>query len=285
MQPTANPTAPASARLPELNAPSVHPNRVGNILAIASVVVTELCRRKDFYVLFILTALITLVMGSVSFFDMENVSRYLREICLFLIWVSSLVITVVTTARQLPAERENRTLFPLLAKPVTRHEVVLGKFAGCWLATGLTLLVFYTFFGLVSGLREHDWPVLNYLQAVLLHWFMLGIVCALTVLGSVVLAAPSSTNTIVLIVTAGLLLVGRHLNKVALSLDEPGQSIVYALYYVVPHLEFFDLRDLIVHGWGLVSWVVVGGAIGYALVYITLFLSLACLAFRRKAVN
>jgi ABC-type Na+ efflux pump permease subunit len=256
---------PASARQPDFEgAAPLRPNPVGNVLAIASVVVLELCRRKDVYVLFILTAVITAIMGSVSFFEMENVSRYLREICLFLIWISSLVIAVVTTARQIPAEREQRTLFPLLAKPVTRHEVVIGKFAGCWLATGLALVMF---------------------QALLLHWFMLGIICALSLLGSVVLAAPSSTNTIVLIVAAGLLLVGRHLNKVALGLEEPGQSIVYALYYLLPHLEFFDLRDLIIHGWGLVRWPVVGGAVVYALAYITLFLSLACLAFRRKAVN
>jgi hypothetical protein len=34
------------------------------ILAIASVVLKEMIRWKDFYVLFVLTALITLVMGS-----------------------------------------------------------------------------------------------------------------------------------------------------------------------------------------------------------------------------
>jgi ABC-type transport system involved in multi-copper enzyme maturation permease subunit len=283
MRPLANPTE--SVPLPNLAPATARRNQPGNILAISSLVIKELYRRKDFYVLFILTALLTVVMGSATFFSIENVSRYLQEICLFLIWISSLVIAVVTTARQIPAERENRTLFPLLAKPVTRNDVVLGKFAGCWFATGLALLVFYFFFGLVSGLREHHWPVGNHLQALVLHWFMLGIVCAMTVLGSVVLAAPSSTNTIVLVVTAGILLVGRHLNKVALGLDEPGQTIVYGIYYLLPHLELFDLRDLIIHEWGLVRWPIFGGALGYAAVYITIFLSLACLAFRRKPIH
>jgi len=36
-------------------------------LALAWVVVKELYRRKDFYVLFVLTALITLLSGSVTF--------------------------------------------------------------------------------------------------------------------------------------------------------------------------------------------------------------------------
>ncbi len=277
-------TTPLSSAQPE-PLPSARPSSAGNVLAVASIVIKELYRRKDFYVLFVLTALITLVMGSVNFFQQDNVVRYLKEICLFLIWVSSLVITVAATARQVPAEREHRTLFPLLAKPISRSQFLLGKFVGCWLASGLALLLFYAFFGLVAGLREHDWPVAHYAQALALHWFMLGIVCAMTLLGSLLLAAPSSTVTIVLVVTTGILLVGRHLNKVAVTLDEPLQSVVYGIYYLLPHLELFDLRDLIVHGWGLVRWPVFGGAVAYAMVYMTLFLTAACLAFRRRAIN
>ena len=60
-------------------------------LAIAGVAIKELYRRKDFYVLFVLTAIITLVMGSVNVFNQEGIVRYLKELCLFLIWASSLV--------------------------------------------------------------------------------------------------------------------------------------------------------------------------------------------------
>src|SRR5439155_1877112 len=103
---------------------------MNTILALSHVVIKELYRRKDFYVLFVFTALITLLMGSVKFFHDDKIVRYLKEISLLLIWVSALVVAIGTTARQLPAERENRTIFPLLAKPVTRAQVILGKFAG-----------------------------------------------------------------------------------------------------------------------------------------------------------
>src|SRR5688572_18128141 len=201
-------------RLPDISVRLQAAGSSRNILAIASVVLREMYRRKDFYVLFVLTALITLVMGSVTVFNQDNIVRHVKEICLFLIWASSLVITITMTARQIPAEREHRTLFPLLAKPVTRHQLLVGKFFGCWFASGLALVLFYFFFGLVTGAKEHSWPVLNYFQAMTLHWFMLGIVCAMTLLGSLVFAAPSSNNTITLVVTVGLLLLGRHLNKI-----------------------------------------------------------------------
>src|SRR5256885_14832809 len=103
---------------------------MNNLLAVASVVIKELYRRKDFYVLFVLTAVITLLMGSLNFFNDDKVVRYLKEICLLLIWVSLLAIAVGTSARQIPAERENRTIFPLLAKPITRGQFVAGKFLG-----------------------------------------------------------------------------------------------------------------------------------------------------------
>src|SRR5881397_3476530 len=179
---------------------------MNTILAISGIVIKELYRRKDFYVLFVLTAVITLLLGSVSFFNDAKIVRYLKEVVLLLIWISALVIAIGTTARQIPAERENRTIFPLLAKPVTRGQVIIGKFAGCWLACGLALVVFYLFFGLLSGSREHSWPLQMYLEGLWLQWAMLAIVVALVLLGSVVFTAPSSNATICFIVVIGILL-------------------------------------------------------------------------------
>lgn len=276
---------PGIATVPSTSTAGAFRSALGNIQAIAGVVIMELYRRKDFYVLFILTALITLALGSVNFFGEDKIAGYLKELCLLLIWIAGLVIAITTTARQIPAERENRTIFPLLAKPVTRHHLVLGKFLGSWLACGLALLVFYVFFSVVVAAREHEWPMAAYLQALTLHWFLLGVIVAMTLLGSIVFAAPSSTNTIVLLVAAGILLLGRHLNKLALQLSEPAQTIVYAIYYAIPHLELFDVRDLIIHNWGTIPWLVWAGALGYAAGYSAIFLTLACLLFRRKELN
>ncbi len=256
---------------------------MNNITAVAGIVIKELYRRKDFYVLFILTALITLVAGSANFFNDDRIIRYVKEICLLLIWISMLVVAVTMAARHIPMERESRTIFPLLAKPITRKEVMLGKFLGCWLACGIALLLMYVFFGVVTVVREESWHLMNYAQAMLLHWAMLAIIIAMALLGSIVLAAPSSTNTILLIVCTGILMIGRHLNKVAIKQPEPQQTILYALYYVIPHLEFFDVRDLIIHNWPLIPWPVFGMAVLYAAVYTAVFLTTAVFAFNRKS--
>jgi Cu-processing system permease protein len=257
-----------------------------NIFAVAGIVIKELYRRKEFYVLFILTVVICLVMASVNIFNDNHIVRYIKELCLLLIWISSLVIAITTTARQIPAEREQRTLLPLLAKPLTRTQLIFGKFLGCWLACGLVLVCFYTFFGVLAASREHHWPLLNYFQAAFLHWVMLGVVTALALLGSLVFAAPSSNSTICFAVVVAILCVGRYLDGIALSLSEPGRSIVYSIYYAIPHLEIpFEMRNLIVHDWPLIDWSFFGLDILYSLAYTGVFLVAACLVFRRKAVN
>ena len=255
------------------------------VFALATVVVKELYRRKDFYVLFVLTALVTLVMASANLFNDDKIVRYLKELCLLLIWVSGLVIAISTTARQIPAERESRTIFPLLAKPVTRGHVVAGKFLGCWLACGIALVMFYVFLGLVSGLRDHQWPVLNYFQALWLQWMCLAIVVAMVLLGSLVFAAPSSNATIILVVVVGILGLGRHLNQVALRQVEPVSSVLYTLYYLIPHLEWYDVRDLIIHNRGLINWLDCAGASLYAGVYTAFFLVAAWLVFRKRPLH
>lgn len=255
------------------------------VLALAGVVIKELYRRKDFYVLFVLTALITVAAGAANFFQDKKIIAIVKDVCLLLIWISSLVIAIVTAARQIPAEREARTIFPLLAKPVSRAQVIMGKFLGCWLATGIALLVFYVFFAVIAGSREQSWPVLVYLQAAWMQWMMLAVVVALVLLGSIYFAAPSSTSTICFVVVAGILFLGGHLNSIALQQSEPIQSILSFLYFTIPHLEWYDLRDFVVYNMGLVPWLAVALATLYAAVWTGLLLLVAWLGFRRKSLN
>ena len=81
---------------------------MNTVLALSGVVIKELYRRKDFYVLFVLTAVITLVMGSMSFFHDAKIVRYVKEIALLLIWVSALVIAIGTVIERAPHANRRR---------------------------------------------------------------------------------------------------------------------------------------------------------------------------------
>jgi len=255
------------------------------IAAVAGIVIKEMYRRKEFYVLLILTVVITVMLGSVKFFGDDQIVRYLKWVCLLMIWISSLVIAISSMARQIPAEKEQRTIFPLLAKPISRPQLLAGKFLGCWLACGMALACFYIFFALLSASRDHGWTVLSYFQAATLHWAMLGILLGMVLVGSLVFAAPSSNGTICFVVAVGILYLGHYLNVVAIRMDEPGRAITYGIYYVIPHLELFNVSRRVIHDWPAINWGAYAIALVYAVVYSALLVGAACLLFRRKALN
>jgi ABC-type transport system involved in multi-copper enzyme maturation permease subunit len=256
---------------------------MNSVFAIAGVTIKELVRRKDFYVLFVLTALIALLMASIRIFK-EDALRGIQEICLLLIWLSGLMIALGTAARQMPAERDNRTIFPLLAKPVTRWQVLLGKFLGCWLACGGALVIFYVCFWLMSASNEHEWRVLNYFAAAWMQWMLLAVVIAMTLYGSFIFTAPSSNGTVVLLLVVGILLLGQHLNQIASEMGGSIGAFLYALLLALPQVEFFDAREMIFDR-ALPDWRYCAAVSLYGLIYAAAFLVAAWIRFRRKALQ
>jgi hypothetical protein len=151
---------------------------------------------------------------------------------------------------------------------------------------GMTVVLFYAFFGAVVGAREHAWPLLQYAQAAWLHWMALGVVIALAILGSVVLSAPSVNVTIMFIVIGGVLTLGQYLHKVAMRMTEASQIVVTVIYFLLPHIEWaFSYRDLLLFSQPLVPWGAVLQATIYWAAYMSALLVAAWLVFRRKTLT
>jgi hypothetical protein len=104
-------------------------------------------------------------------------------------------------------------------------------------------------------------------------------------LGSIVFAAPSSNATICFVVIAGIMFAGAHLNGVAVEMGGWRGTLVYGVYYLIPHLEWYDVRELIVHDWGTIDWLACAGATVYALLYSALLLDVTWLLFRRRTLT
>ena len=81
------------------------------------------------------------------------------------------------------------------------------------------------------------------------------------------------------------MLLGTHLKTIALQQPEPMQFILTVVYFVMPHLEWYDLRDFVVYDMGIVPLPAVLLATLYAAVWTGIFLLLAWFGFRRKSLN
>ena len=249
--------------------------------ALATLAVLELYRRKDLVVVGLLSVCILGPLALFAPFGVHGASRYMNELALLLIWIFSGVIALSVAARLFPPEFENRTIFPLLAKPVGRGTLLLGKYLGACVASCSVLAVFYLIYGLLTGLRQGGWFPEVLIQAFVLHIGFVLIVTALGLLGSLILTA-SANLTLCGMLIAGMLFYGQRLPALAATQSAPTNVILTVLNGIGPHLEFFDLRQRVVHEWGAVGWSVCFAALAYAVVYVSLCLLLASRLFRRR---
>src|ERR1041385_9299183 len=124
------------------------------VLAITFNTLTELTRLKVFYVLLVFSLLL---IGSSIFmaqFSFQQEFQILKDVSLGAISIFTSLLAIVATARLLPQDIEDRTIYTILAKPVPRFEYVLGKIAGVLLLLAISTLVMSAAFVLVLYMRE-----------------------------------------------------------------------------------------------------------------------------------
>jgi hypothetical protein len=95
-------------------------------------------------------------------------------------------------------------------------------------------------------------------------------------------ATPSAGTTILSILLPAMFFFGRRLPEYAENASGALGPLVRAFYWMAPHVEFFDMRQRLVHGWGGVEPGVFLAVIGYGLTYTAAVLWLAHIVFKRK---
>ncbi len=236
---------------------------------IAGLVFKEIFRKKDFYVALILMAVILVYASNLNFYNIENITRYMKELGLALIFFFTAILSVPLAARQFPSEIRERTLAVLMAKPVRRHEFVAGKFLGSWAAGMSCFFLYYACFLALVAAKSGAIDVATAVQTAFLFCLGLMVLTALATGLSFYLTPPAN-------VTLTLIL------YVLMSAYGPAlKSKTAFFYYLLPHFEFFDMRQRLVHDLGAVSSPILGILFLYALAYAALFLGLGWAKFKR----
>lgn len=247
---------------------------------IAWVSLLEAIRRKDIYVMLILSAIIIVVTGIFDVFGVPELRKFMVDVGLSIIHVFTIIITVLISARQLPYELEHRTLYPMMAKPVGRSQFLIGKFVGVMEMSTIALLVFF----LVGGVTLIGFGVplrRVFFQCVYLRWVSLFVIASMTLLLSLVLTHAANV-TISLLICMGASTFTRTIVIVHDSLNPWQQKLLTAAYWIFPHLDLFDISKRVVHGWPPApTWALFYITV-YALLYTAIFLGLAALRFRRQ---
>jgi len=127
---------------------------MARIFAITANTLTELTRLKVFYVLLIFALLLigsSIFMARLTF---QQEFQILKDVSLGAMSIFTSLLAIIATARLIPQDIEDRTVYTILAKPVPRFEYIAGKLIGVLLLLAISTLVMSAMFLAVLYLRE-----------------------------------------------------------------------------------------------------------------------------------
>jgi ABC-type transport system involved in multi-copper enzyme maturation permease subunit len=250
------------------------------LMAVALNTFREAIRNKILYsiVFFaVLVVAIAAVFGAVSIGDQM---KFVKDFSLMSISLFGVVIAVVLGVNLLNKELGKKTILNILSKPIARWEFIAGKFLG--LFATLTVVVVLMSAGLVGFLMlfegRMEWGLILASGTTLLE---LMVVIAFALFFSAVVVTPTLAG----LFTAAMFVVGRSSSYLCYFLREDYSCSVRALarglYWVVPHLDRFNIADQVVYG-DQVDLRYLTAILAYAVGYSAVLLLLTVALFSRR---
>jgi ABC-type transport system involved in multi-copper enzyme maturation permease subunit len=255
---------------------------MNTIAAIAVNTYRETVRDKVLYNL-VLFALI--LIGSsylLSHISIYQEVRIIKDLGLAAIAIFGIVIGVFIGIGLVSKEIDRRTLYGLLPKPVSRAQFILGKFLGLSLTLAVNVAIMTAgLYAVLFYMTRSFEPSL--LKAVYLIYFQLTLVTAVALLFS------SFTSSVLSGVMTGFIYVAGHFSSDLKNFETVvdsvwAQKVALALYYLLPNLRNFDVKNRVVAG-DEVPFSLLALATGYGLAYLAILLLGAVLIFQRRSLK
>ena len=252
--------------------------------AIAISTFRELVRSKILYsILFFAFLMVTAsyFFGSVTIGDQVMV---IKDFGLFSISLFSVAFAVISGAALLHKELSRKTVYNILAKPVTRAEFVFGKYLGMLFTVGLMILMM----GLALSIFVYLFiGNLDYrlAQACLYILTELMIVCAAAIFFSSIVVTPMLSG----LFTFGIFMAGRSTSQL-LYFVESGHAagfsgkVIQLLYWLLPRLDLLNVGNDLVYGASIGADHFLLSLL-YAVGYSGILLILASAIFKRREFN
>jgi ABC-type transport system involved in multi-copper enzyme maturation permease subunit len=251
------------------------------VLAIAVVVWLDSLRRKDVYVLLVMLAGLLVALGSIDLFGLGGAALYVLDIGLLFCWLFGWILAINAGCRELPQEESRGTVYMLLAKPVSRLELVAGKWLGAWSGVVTAMLLFYAATALLALVRGATFSVHTLIHAWLLHAVAMAILTALGMAVSTRLNRDAATTLAGVLSAAAFVLVPQ-VPELVMHGAPWTQTPLIAVYFLLPHLELFDIRQQVVHGHTGLDFRTLLALVAYGMTCAAALVMVAWLAYREK---
>jgi ABC-type transport system involved in multi-copper enzyme maturation permease subunit len=236
--------------------------------AIAGAVFLDAIKRKVVYAVGFFAVVLAFSAPSLPSYGVGVDVGVYREVALALTFAAGLVLALALAANRVPSEVERRTVYNVVAKPVSRWEYVVGTWTGITAVMAAVIAAFTVIDQLVGLARYHD-PMWQLWQGALAIWLEIGVLTAFAVAVSAVSGA-----VVVAVATLTFAFAG-HSRQPFLRMVSGFPEWLY------PSLDSFNVINPVAHGGGY--------GLVYALIMVAVFvgwvvalLVLGSLGFSRR---
>jgi ABC-type transport system involved in multi-copper enzyme maturation permease subunit len=250
-----------------------------SVMAVAKNTFRETIRDK---ILYNLVFFALLLMGSsvlLGTLTIGEQARIVKDLGLAAINLVAVIIAIFLGVGLVSREIERRTIYTILARPITRIQFVLGRYIGlAGIVTVNIVIMFAMFLATIwlSGFPTH---------AALFQAVQLILVESLVVMAIALLFSTFSSATLSASLTIGLYIVGHLTSDLKViaekSASQVAKAVMTGLYYMCPNLEVLNIKGQAASGVSLAIETQVL-ATGYGVLYAGLLLLAACLIFQRR---
>lgn len=252
---------------------------MGAIGVIALNAFRESLRDKILYNLVLFAGLLIGLSVLLADLSITEHHKVIADMGLAAINLIGVIIAIFVGISLVNKEIERRTIYTIMARPISRTVFIMGKYFGLALTLLVNMAVMLAVFLLTLWL--YHVPIERSLfQAVQLMFVEILIVTAIALFFS-----TFTSSTLSAIFTLGLYVIG-HLTAdlrtmVANSEGGVGKAVVDLLYYLCPNLEMLNIKGQAAVGVSAAPEYVMLASL-YGLLYAGVLVTGACLVFQRR---
>ncbi|MEW6203130.1 MAG: hypothetical protein AB1546_14220 [bacterium] len=233
---------------------------------------------KDRLIFSLLITGVMLILCSLLVAELAFVQRVkvITDVGLAAITLTGIIMAVFSASNLFAREIERKRIYSILSKPVARWQLVIGKYIGAVFSLTLNLVLMTIFLLILLYIDSQVWETAIFKAALLIEMELL-VVAALAIFFSSFTSSLLSLFYSFLIFVAGNMIEDIRAYWQIKSII--GRAVAKAVYYIVPNLETFNIKQEVVHHLP-VPFTVIGGAMLYGALYIIILIAAAVWMFQ-----
>lgn len=253
-----------------------------SVFIIAKMSILENFRKHIFHVLCLL--MLAVIAGStmLSIYTEGVKIKMLKDLCMTTILFGGALLSITLSASGIPQDVETRTIYPIIARPITRFQYLLGKYLGTVITSSIGILGMAAIFGALIYFNQKSIDSFLIL-AVIFTIFEAALLAAITTTISTFSSPPIASISAFLIYIIGSIKISYLFGLIANNTNPISKFFGRVIYHILPNIECFNLKTALIHNEAVPTTYLLQVAF-YGLLYSTAIFTFAVISLKRKEI-